>query len=82
MIVFIKNSIDSDIFKPVFADVLKHPQNWPSFANSVKVSSSCCSQRSTLFSTKRHGNNPPSKNVAASSTDAFHLTVLYYKKIN
>ena len=80
MIVFIKNSIDSDIFNPVLAEVLKHPQNSLLVANSCRVesSSSALSKRSTLFSTKRQGNFPPSKNVAASSTDDFHFIVLYY----
>jgi hypothetical protein len=79
MIVLIKNSIDSDIFNPVLAEVLKQPQNSLLALNSCKLgSSSPPSKRSTLFSTKRHGNFPPSKNVAASSTDAFHLVVLFY----
>ena len=80
MIVLIKYSIDSDIFNPVFADVLKHPQKSFSLQNSFKEESSPSplSVRSTLFSTKRQGNFPPSKNVAASSTDDFHLVVLNY----
>ena len=78
--VFIKNSIDSEILTPVFAEVLKLPQNSPFFANSSNSGSSkfCSSKRSTLFSTKRQGNFPPSKNTAASSTDFFHLIVVYY----
>ena len=74
--------MDSDIFKPVFADVLKEPQKLLSFANYVRPwsFSESPSKRSTLFSTKRHGNLSPSKNRAASSTAAFHLRVLYYGK--
>ena len=72
--------MDSEIFNPVLADVLKDPQNSPDCANAWRDCSSCSglSKRSTLFSTKRQGNLPPSKNVAASSTDAFHLSVLNY----
>ena len=71
--------MDSDIFTPVLAEVLKHPQNSPFWANSWRAgsSNSSLSKRSTLFSTKRQGNFPPSKNDAASSTDVFHLIVLY-----
>ena len=78
MIFLIKYSIDSDIFKPVLADVLKHPQNSLFFANSFNsFSSGSPSIRSALFSTKMQGSFPPSKNVAASSTDDFHLIVLF-----
>ena len=83
MIVLIKYSIDSDIFNPVLAEVLKHPQNSLDWANSCREgsSSSPFSKRSALFSTKRQGNFPPSKNVAASSTEPFHLSVLIHKNI-
>ena len=79
MIFLIKYSIDSEIFKPVLAEVLKHPQNSLLLANSWRLGSfsTSPSKRSALFSTKRQGNFPPSKNEAASSTDVFHFIVLY-----
>ena len=68
---------------PVFADVLKQPQNslvWAKLSKSGSFSP-LSSTRSILFSTKRHGSFPPSKKVAASSTDDFHLTVLKLNKM-
>ena len=79
MIFLIKYSIDSLIFKPVFAEVLKDPQNPlldPNSSNSGSFSTLSPSNKSALFSTKRQGNFPPSKKVATSSTEPFHLRVL------
>ena len=68
------------MFVPSLAEVLKLPQNSLVLANSCNSASfeDGSSRRSTLFSTKRQGNFPPSKNTAASSTEVFHLIVLYY----
>ena len=72
---------------PVFADVLKHPQNSLVWANDWRVGSFSLSssKRSTLFSTKRHGSFPPSTKLETSSTDDFHLMALkfnnYYIKL-
>ena len=66
------------MLKPVFAEVLKHPQNSLSSANfsSSEKFSKFSSKRSALLSTKRQGNLPPSKNPATSSTEDFHFKVL------
>ena len=72
---------------PVFADVLKQPQNslvWAKLSKSGSFSLPS-SKRSTLFSTKRHGSFPPSTKLDTSSTDDFHLMALkfnnYYIKL-
>ena len=67
------------IFKPVLADVLKDPQKPLLEENSSSsgfFSALSSSKRSALFSTNKQGNFPPSKNVATSSTEPFHLKVL------
>ena len=68
------------MFKPVLAEVLKEPQNpllEENSSNCVFCPTFSSSKRSALFSTKRQGSFPPSKNVATSSTEPFHLNVLY-----
>ena len=68
---------------PVFADVLKQPENSLDWANDWRVGSFSLpsSKRSILFSTKRHGSFPPSKNLDTSSTDDFHLMALKFNKL-
>ena len=66
------------IFNPVLAEVLKEPQNplsFPNWSNSGQFSALESSIKSALFSTNKQGNFPPSKNVATSSTELFHLKV-------
>jgi hypothetical protein len=67
------------IFNPVLAEVLNEPQNpllVPNDSNSGQFSAFASSIKSALFSTNKQGNFPPSKNVATSSTEPFHLKVL------
>ena len=74
---FIKNSIDSDIFNPVLAEVKKHPSISLFFANSFNSFSLGSSpKRSTLFSIKTQGILPPSENETSLSRNVFRLIIL------
>ncbi len=76
IIFLIKYSIDSLTLKPVLDEVLKAPQNPLFLENSWIEGSSSKSTKSTLFSTKRQGSFPPSRNKTASSIVTFHFKAL------
>ena len=73
--------MDSSMFSPVFAEVLKLPMKLLALAKPLRLTTSCLlasSNKSDLLSTKRQGISFPSKNLSSSSTAFFHLIVLNY----
>ena len=74
--------MDSEIFNPVFAEVLKLPEKLLALAkpfNSAVFLRSLGGNRSALFSTKIEGIGFPSLNTSTSSTLLFHFNALKIK---
>ena len=83
IIFLIKKSIDSLIFNPVLAEVLKLAVKLLALANPFKLAVfflSLSGSKSALFSIKIIGKGLPSLNTSTSSTACFHFKALKIKK--